>query len=102
MGQVQVPVNFLSAALQDYNRAIIVGGTTYGKGTAQIVLPMDTGLVSDNKKYTDFVKVTQRKFYRVNGSTTQWKGVIPDIVLPDIYAGDDFKEKANKSALAAG
>ncbi|MCP9749754.1 carboxy terminal-processing peptidase [Ferruginibacter sp. HRS2-29] len=90
---------FVSAALQDYNRALIVGGTTYGKGTAQVVLPMDTGTISKNGNYTDFVKVTENKFYRVNGSTTQWKGVEPDIVLPDIYAGDSYKEKSNASAL---
>src|SRR5207344_1646831 len=64
---------FLSAALQDYNRAIIVGGTTYGKGTAQVVLPIDTSKIIDNnnyadinsKGYTDFVKVTEEKFYRI-------------------------------------
>ncbi len=90
---------FVSAVLQDYNRAIIVGGTTYGKGTAQIVLPMDTLPFSKNKTYEDFVKVTQKKFYRVNGSTTQWKGVVPDIELPDLYSDDQYKEKANSSAL---
>lgn len=90
---------FVSAALQDYNRALIAGGTTYGKGTAQIVLPMDTLTFSKNKTYEEFVKVTQQKFYRVNGSTTQWKGVIPDIELPDVYADELYKEKANKSAL---
>jgi len=90
---------FVSAVLQDYNRAIIVGGTTYGKGTAQVVIPMDTLAPSKNKTYEDFVKVTQQKFYRVNGSTTQWKGVLPDISLPDMYADESFKEKANSSAL---
>ena len=90
---------FVSAVLQDYNRAIIVGGTTYGKGTAQVVLPLDTLAFSKDKTYEDFVKVTQRKFYRVNGSTTQWKGVVPDIELPDLYSDDLYKEKANSSAL---
>jgi carboxyl-terminal processing protease len=90
---------FVSAVLQDYNRALIVGGATYGKGTAQVVLPMDTLPFSKNKNYEDFVKVTQRKFYRVNGSTTQWMGVIPDIELPDVYSDESYKEKANSSAL---
>ncbi len=85
--------------MQDYNRALIVGGTTYGKGTAQQVLPLDTGRIDDSKKYEDYVKVTLEKFYRVNGSTTQWKGVVPDIMLPDLYAADEYKEKANASAL---
>ncbi|MEO6253059.1 MAG: carboxy terminal-processing peptidase [Ferruginibacter sp.] len=90
---------FVSAVFQDYNRAIIVGGTTYGKGTAQVVLPMDTLPFSNNKTYEDFVKVTQRKFYRVNGNTAQWTGVVPDIELPDIYSDESYKEKANSSAL---
>jgi carboxyl-terminal processing protease len=90
---------FVSAVLQDYNRALIVGGTTYGKGTAQVVLPMDTLPFSKNKNYEEFVKVTEEKFYRVNGSTTQWKGVVPDIDLPDVYADESYKEKANASAL---
>jgi carboxyl-terminal processing protease len=90
---------FVSAVLQDYNRALIVGGTTYGKGTAQQVLPLDTNKINPAKKYDDFVKVTMNKFYRVNGSTAQWKGVVPDINLPDLYAGDEYKEKSNVSAL---
>jgi len=90
---------FVSAVLQDYNRAVIVGGTTYGKGTAQQVLPLDTNKVIATKKYDDFVKVTLNKFYRVNGSTAQWKGVVPDIMLPDFYAADEYKEKNNASAL---
>ncbi len=56
---------FLSAALQDYNRALIVGENTYGKGTAQSIIPMDTLEPAAGKKYTDFVKVTGKKFYRV-------------------------------------
>ncbi len=90
---------FVSAVLQDYNRALIVGGTTYGKGTAQVVLPMDTLPFSKNKNYEEFVKVTEQKFYRVNGSTTQWKGVVPDIELPDISSDESYREKANASAL---
>ncbi len=89
-----------SAVLQDYNRALIVGDTTYGKGTAQVVLPMDTtGTITEKDKPEDFVKVTEKKFYRVNGSTTQWKGVIPDINLPDIYIPLRYKERGNASAL---
>ncbi|RYY71081.1 MAG: hypothetical protein EOO13_04365 [Chitinophagaceae bacterium] len=90
---------FIAAVLQDYNRAIIVGGTSYGKGTAQIILPMDSGKADIHKKYEDFVKVTKDKFYRVNGGTTQWKGVEPDIVLPDLYSSDTYKEKSEISAL---
>ncbi len=92
-----------SAMLQDYKRALIVGGTTYGKGTAQQVLPMDTAFSETvNKGYEnfkDFVKVTNEKFYRIDGSTTQWKGVVPDIMLPDLYEGADIRESKNASAL---
>jgi carboxyl-terminal processing protease len=84
---------FLSAALQDYNRALIVGDASYGKGTAQNVVPLPNG---GNQ---EFVKVTEAKFYRVNGGTAQWSGVIPDIELPGLYSGDKFKEKENESAL---
>lgn len=89
---------FVAAVLQDYNRAMIVGGTTYGKGTAQVIKPLDT-IINPNKKYEDFVKVTGEKFYRVNGSTTQWKGVEPDILLPDIYSNEAYKERSAISAL---
>ncbi|MFZ1529137.1 MAG: carboxy terminal-processing peptidase [Ferruginibacter sp.] len=90
---------FLSAALQDYNRALIVGGTTYGKGTAQDLLPLDTANTASKMKYDDYVKVTMGKFYRVNGSTVQWKGVEPDIELPDLYRAELFKEKGQPTAL---
>lgn len=90
---------FVSAALQDYNRAVIAGGTSYGKGTAQQVLPLDTNKIDPNAAYKDFVKVTINKFYRVNGSTTQWKGVVPDILFPDLYADEEYKERHNASAL---
>jgi carboxyl-terminal processing protease len=93
----------VSAVLQDYKRAIIAGGNTYGKGTAQVIMPMDTTLSPEsNKNFNaaeDFVKVTNGKFYRVDGNTTQWKGVVPDIALPDIYLSDKFKEKGNPAAL---
>ncbi|MEO6732801.1 MAG: S41 family peptidase [Ferruginibacter sp.] len=90
----------VSAVLQDYHRALIVGSATYGKGSAQVILPMDTtDKVSETAKYNSYVKVTHGKFYRVDGSTTQWKGVIPDIELPDMYAMDKFREKGVVSAL---
>lgn len=90
----------VSAVLQDYHRALIVGSTTYGKGSAQVILPMDTtGTISKTTKYDSYVKVTNSKFYRVDGSTNQWKGVVPDIELPDVYSTEKFKEKGTISAL---
>lgn len=75
-----------AAALQDYNRALIVGSTTYGKGTGQQIFPMDTSAKFDRyKKYESFIKVTGIKFYRINGTTVQWKGVIPDIPLKNPF-----------------
>jgi carboxyl-terminal processing protease len=75
----------LAGALQDYGRAIIVGGEqTHGKGTVQAVLNLNQGpLMSLFGESMGALKVTIQKFYRVNGSSTQFKGVVPDIVLPD-------------------
>lgn len=70
---------FFSAAMQDYNRAIIVGATTYGKSSAQTILP----LYKD--KNLGFTKLTIEAFYRVTGKSHQAIGVIPDIKLPSLY-----------------
>ena len=78
-----------SAALQDYDRAVILGSTTTGKGTAQVQL--------DSLAYGQ-ATLTQRKFYRVTGGSTQNKGVIPDIKLVDIY-DEEFGERKAKNAL---
>lgn len=93
----------VAAMLQDYNRALIAGSTTYGKGTAQAILPLDTAYDENSTKkyegFQDFVKVTGNKFYRVSGSTTQWQGVVPDIAIPDIYESTIKKERSIPSAL---
>ncbi len=77
-----------AAAMQDYDRALVVGGAhTHGKGTVQALLDMNRNLpLLHLKKYDDLgaLKVTIQKFYRVNGSSTQYKGVVPDIVLPSM------------------
>jgi carboxyl-terminal processing protease len=93
------------AVLQDYKRALIVGSTSYGKGTAQTIQPMDTSFSQettskkDYSSFTDYVKVTGGKFYRVDGTTTQWKGVEPDITIPDLYAASQKRERNIPSAL---
>jgi len=93
------------AMLQDYKRALIVGSTSYGKGTAQSIQPMDTTFnqesttKKDYSSFTDYVKVTGGKFYRVDGTTTQWKGVEPDIIVPDMYAASQKRERNIPSAL---
>jgi carboxyl-terminal processing protease len=90
-----------AAAIQDYKRGIIVGSTsTYGKGTVQKSLPLGKPLdfFSGATEY-GALKLTFEKFYRVNGGSTQLKGVTPDIVLPDSYEYLKFREKDNPSAL---
>lgn len=78
----------LAAALQDYERAVIVGSSSsFGKGTVQQFLELDNYLSS---RYNDLkplgsLKLTIQKFYRITGKSTQWKGVTPDVLLPDIY-----------------
>src|SRR6476660_3266271 len=107
-GPLAVMVNELSAsaseifaaAIQDYKRGIIVGSTsTYGKGTVQKNLPLGkpTDLFSGQTEY-GALKLTFEKFYRVNGGSTQLKGVTPDIVLPDTYGYLKFREKDNPSS----
>jgi carboxyl-terminal processing protease len=86
----------LAAALQDYNRAVIVGGEfTHGKGTVQAVVDLDGYISPMAKSYSPLgaLKITIQKFYRVNGSSTQFKGVTPDIVLPDQFSHLESGEK---------
>ncbi|MBS1505626.1 MAG: carboxy terminal-processing peptidase [Bacteroidetes bacterium] len=75
---------FLAAALQDYNRAVIVGSTTYGKATAQVILPLAPEEKNEKASSASFAKVTVNRIYRVTGKTAQERGVIPDIVMPDV------------------
>jgi carboxyl-terminal processing protease len=77
----------LAAALQDYDRAVIVGSkSTFGKGSVQRVYDMDRIVRgNDDLKPLGSVKVTMSKFYRINGGSNQLRGVVPDIILPDVY-----------------
>ena len=97
-GPLAVLVNRTSAsaseifagAIQDYQRGIVLGGQTFGKGTVQEIIPMDYGQV----------KLTRSKFYRISGESTQHRGVIPDITFPDFYdAYDDIGESSLDGAL---
>ena len=85
----------LAAAIQDYKRGIIMGTNSFGKGTVQSFLNLDDFLLKqfDTIKPIGSVKITQQKFYRINGGATQLKGVTPDIELPDPYALIDRGEK---------
>lgn len=77
-----------AGAIQDYGRGVIMGSQTFGKGTVQSVRPLNHGQL----------KITQAKFYRISGASTQHKGVIPDILIPEIVdrtkVGEDSLEHA--------
>lgn len=98
----------MAAAMQDYKRAVIVGSTTFGKGTVQKVLSLDefnnwmqraSGKPITNDSLGS-LKLTIQKFYRINGGSTQLKGVVPDVMLPDPYSDIDLGERRDKAALA--
>lgn len=87
---------FFAAAMQDYNRAIIVGAPTYGKSTGQIVFPLDTTVTietSDKKTADAYIKITTSALYRITGKTAQKNGVIPDVPLNDVLQTVAEKEK---------
>ncbi|XOZ33865.1 carboxy terminal-processing peptidase [Halomonadaceae bacterium KBTZ08] len=97
-GPVVVLVNNLSAsaseifagAMQDYGRGLIVGSQTFGKGTVQAIRPLNHGQL----------KITQSKFYRVSGASTQNRGVVPDIRIKDRIERDNVAEAALDGALS--
>ncbi|MBX9852814.1 MAG: carboxy terminal-processing peptidase [Cytophagaceae bacterium] len=98
----------LASTLQDYNRAVIVGNRTYGKATMQGVIPIDTSInlntdtrLPDSKNPYGHVSVTFAKLYRITGKTAQLKGVVPDIILPDINTDSLDGEAALPFALSA-
>jgi carboxyl-terminal processing protease len=108
-GPLAILVNSLSAsaseivaaALQDYHRAIIIGDQTYGKGTVQVMLDLDRFLSADASHLRPLgaIALTVQKYYRITGASTQYQGVVPDIVLPDLYAYLDLSEKNQKYSL---
>jgi len=89
-----------AAALQDYGRALIVGDTsTHGKGTVQNLNPLRPFVWPATKSATNdpgMIKITIRKFYRVSGASTQLKGVVPDIILPDVL---NYSKQVGESSL---
>ncbi len=96
-GPLAVLVNRLSAsaseifagAIQDYERGVVIGSQTFGKGTVQTLIPLNRGQL----------KVTAAKFYRISGQSTQHQGVIPDVAFPELYDVDRIGESALEDAL---
>ncbi|MBX2971368.1 MAG: carboxy terminal-processing peptidase [Cyclobacteriaceae bacterium] len=86
-----------AGAIQDYGRGVVVGESSYGKGTVQTMVELDR-FVQD-KDQAGSLKLTVQKFYRVNGSSTQHKGVTPDIKLPSALDPDQFGESSSPAAL---
>lgn len=92
-----------AAAIQDYNRGVIVGSNSFGKGTVQRFFGLSEvadqyGIYKDKKELGD-VKQTIAKFFRINGGATQLKGVEPDVKLPDVYDHIEIGEKEYDHAL---
>ncbi|MGB9428736.1 MAG: carboxy terminal-processing peptidase [Gammaproteobacteria bacterium] len=86
-----------AAAIQDYHRGIVVGSTTYGKGTVQRLIDINR-FVPGNQDAGQ-LKLTVDKFYRVTGASTQIKGVTPDIALPSTIDPKEFGEETEDDAL---
>lgn len=90
-----------AAAIQDYGRGVIIGSTsTYGKGTVQRSFGLDpeSNFMATNSDLGS-LKLTLQKFYRVSGGSTQQKGVVPDVVVPDYYEYLKMRERDNWNAL---
>ena len=90
----------LSAAMQDYKRAIIIGSKqTYGKGTVQNVLDLNRMIKSNTNGDMGALKFTIQKYYRINGGSVQLEGVKSDIIIPNRYSYIDFGEKEQDNPL---
>jgi carboxyl-terminal processing protease len=96
-GPLVVLINRLSAsaseifagAIQDYERGIIVGDRSFGKGTVQTLVPLTEGQL----------KLTESKFYRISGDSTQHRGVVPDVEFPSLYDAEEIGESSLDHAL---
>jgi carboxyl-terminal processing protease len=101
-GQSASASEMLAASLQDYNRAVIVGSTTYGKATVQQIFPLDSSFKAGGRmpsNASDFLKLTMAKFYRLDGHSTQLTGVKPDVFLPDAFEDLEIGERFEKNVL---
>jgi carboxyl-terminal processing protease len=93
-----------AAAIQDYHRGVIMGTeSTFGKGSVQRIYELSQFKAALNQDVQDedlgSIKITQSKFFRINGGSTQLKGVVPDIIMPDLYSGMKQGEKEEDFAM---
>lgn len=90
----------MAAAMQDYHRAVIIGSKqTYGKGTVQNVVDLNRWMRNSDFGDMGALKLTTQKFYRINGGSTQLKGVTSDVVVPDRYSYIDIGERDMQNPL---
>ncbi|WP_257387278.1 carboxy terminal-processing peptidase [Tahibacter caeni] len=87
-----------AAAIQDYGRGLIIGEPTFGKGTVQMLVDLDNAAQNEKPKYGE-LKMTSAQFFRINGGTTQLRGVVPDIAFPDAGEAKEFGESSYPNAL---
>lgn len=89
----------VSSALQDYGRAVVVGETTFGKGSVQQIIDLNRFSRQRNENKLGQLKATIAQYFRVNGESTQHRGVIPDILFEASYDRDKYGERGLKNAL---
>jgi len=87
-----------AGAIQDYGRGLVIGETTFGKGTVQNIVDLDRWPASEEQRFGQ-VKLTIAQFFRVSGSSTQHKGVVPDIAFPASVDATEFGESTYDNAL---
>lgn len=87
-----------AAAIQDYGRGVVIGGPSFGKGTVQSVVDLDF-LANNKQPVYGELKMTVAQFFRINGGTTQLRGVTPDIGFPTLTDAEDFGESSYDNAL---
>lgn len=89
----------VSSALQDYGRAVVVGETTFGKGSVQQIIDLNRFSRQRNENKLGQLKATIAQYFRVNGDSTQHRGVIPDILFEASYDRDKYGERGLENAL---
>ncbi|MYN07936.1 carboxy terminal-processing peptidase [Pseudoduganella aquatica] len=87
-----------AAAIQDYGRGLVIGEPSFGKGTVQQLVSLDRYSQADKPRYGE-LKMTVAQFFRINGGTTQLRGVVPDINLPSMSDPETFGESSYDNAL---